>query len=195
MASFRVPVPASMVLAGRTLPAAGRAQARRGGREPGAAQQLVRAELLLGALRAVERELRRLVVGQPRLPALLICLQPVRLALGARRDQRDTLERQGPSLGRWGSQRRRADRPIGIWAISGWVALPKHPGKTRLKGRAASASATVPTRCPNAAIRGRCTTSEPEGRRTRLDERACRMSGRLGRPRSRTWSASRGRAS
>jgi hypothetical protein len=51
----------------------------------------VAAELALAAPGAVERELRRLVVGEPRLPALLVGRQPASVALSAGRDQRDAL--------------------------------------------------------------------------------------------------------
>jgi hypothetical protein len=57
------------------------------------------AELSLRALRAVERELRRLVVGQPRLPAILVGWQPESAALRAGGDQRDALGVHATSLG------------------------------------------------------------------------------------------------
>jgi hypothetical protein len=50
---------------------------------------LVVAELPLGAIRAVERELRGLIVGEVRLPAVLVRRQPDRATLGALRDCRD----------------------------------------------------------------------------------------------------------
>ena len=61
---------------------------------------LVIAELPLGALRAVEGKLRRLVVGMPRLPALLVGGKPACIALGATRDQCDALSFHAVSLGR-----------------------------------------------------------------------------------------------
>jgi hypothetical protein len=51
----------------------------------------VAAELPLRAARAVEDDLRRLVVGEVRLPALLVGRQPRGLALGAVRDRGDAL--------------------------------------------------------------------------------------------------------
>jgi hypothetical protein len=54
-------------------------------------------ELALPPLRAVEGELRRLVVGEPRLPALLISRQPAGLALGAVRES-DAFGAHAPTL-------------------------------------------------------------------------------------------------
>jgi hypothetical protein len=58
----------------------------------------VAAELALAAVRAVEDNLRRLVIGQPGLTALLVGQQPVGVALGALRDQSDTLGSHAPTL-------------------------------------------------------------------------------------------------
>jgi hypothetical protein len=90
-------------------------------------------EFPLRAARAEEGHLRRLVVGEVRGPALLVRWQPEGVALGAVRNDRNALSAHEPSLGRWGSQRRRADCPIGIWAISGRVALPK-PQRNETEG-------------------------------------------------------------
>jgi hypothetical protein len=61
---------------------------------------LVLLELALRAPRTVERDLRRLVVGEVGGPALLVGRQPRYLALGALRDQNDAFGPHGSSLRR-----------------------------------------------------------------------------------------------
>jgi hypothetical protein len=56
------------------------------------AEQLVRAELALGAGGAIEDDLWRLVVIEPRLPTSLVSWQPARLALGTAGDDPDTFD-------------------------------------------------------------------------------------------------------
>jgi hypothetical protein len=106
-------------------------------RRPTRGRDSVAAELPLGALWAVEDELRRLVVGEVRRPARLVGWQPPRVALGATRDQRNALSTHEPSLGSGGSRRRRADCPLGYGRLAGGLRSP-NVRETRLKGRAAS---------------------------------------------------------
>jgi hypothetical protein len=100
-------------------------------------RRLLVAEVALSAIREVEDDLSRLVVGEVGGPALLVRRQPALIALGAVRNDRDAPSAHEPESRQWDSQRRRADCPLGYGRLAGALRSP-NVRETRLKGRAAS---------------------------------------------------------
>jgi hypothetical protein len=98
----------------------------------------VAAELPLTADRAMEHDLGRLVVCQPRLPARLVGREPASVALGARRDQRDALGAQCCS-------RERRTRGV-AWARAGVVEAAKRTARCALSRGAGRSSEAVASR-------------------------------------------------
>jgi hypothetical protein len=89
----------------------------------------VAGELPLNAVRAIEDDLRRLVVGEVRAPAVLVRRQPTGIALLAVWDQRDALGTHGASLERLSPIRCGLDHQNGIvvWLSPGRASMTRRP--------------------------------------------------------------------